>query len=332
MSRTAFYENQQNQQTQTIESPAVKTIDFPKVAKPPFTLAESFANSPRRSHLAKAGGDTLPNGTSDSTTGFCTDKTAYQAPASPSPSADTDYNAQPLPLLLQTLGPYLANMTSTLSLPSLSDESYDFLSDLAPFFTRIEVSSNTVLWRQSDSPDGLYLIEHGSLRATYSYDNHTREVQETMVAGTIAGDLSTLSNTARNATTVAERDCVLWRMDIEALERLEKEHPATARRFTRIVLKGISSLHLRAELIGSCRRGTRCPQLALDCSTVIDVCLLLYLCRPPWTTLPSVFLFSYPYYTINIDSSTRCISIKLYTNAGMNLFVNVYMQSTFCQV
>lgn len=176
--------------------------------------------------------------------GFPPDNTAYQAPASPSPSADTDHNAQPLPLLLQTLGPYLANMTSTLSLPSLSDESYDFLTDLAPFFTRIEVSSNTVLWRQSDSPDGLYLIESGSLRATYSYDNHTREVQETMVAGTIAGDLSTLSNTARNATTVAERDCVLWRIDLEALERLEKEHPATARRFTRIVLKGMFISHL----------------------------------------------------------------------------------------
>lgn len=65
--RTAFYENQQTQQQQTIESPAVKTIDFPKVAKPPFTLAESFANSPRRSHLAKAGGDILPNGSSNST-------------------------------------------------------------------------------------------------------------------------------------------------------------------------------------------------------------------------------------------------------------------------
>jgi SulP family sulfate permease len=62
-----------------------------------------------------------------------------------------------------------------------------------------------------------------------------------MVAGTIAGDLSTLSNTTRNATTVAERDCVLWKMDLEALERLEKEHPATASRFTRIVLKGKSS-------------------------------------------------------------------------------------------
>lgn len=53
--RTAFYDNQKAE-----EAASVKTIDFPKVAKPPFSLAESFQNSPRRSHLAKAGGDTLP--------------------------------------------------------------------------------------------------------------------------------------------------------------------------------------------------------------------------------------------------------------------------------
>jgi SulP family sulfate permease len=135
----------------------------------------------------------------------------------------------------------MASMTSTLSLPLLSDDAYDFLTNLVPYFTRETLSSNTSLWRQYDDADGLYLIESGSLRATYSYDNHTREVQETMVAGTIAGDLSTLSNTSRNATTVAERDCVLWKMDLEALERLEKEHPDTARRFTKIVLKGESS-------------------------------------------------------------------------------------------
>ena len=55
---TAFYENQQEDR----EAEAAKIIDFPKVDKPPFTLNESFANSPRRSHLAKAGGDTLPRG------------------------------------------------------------------------------------------------------------------------------------------------------------------------------------------------------------------------------------------------------------------------------
>lgn len=53
--RTAFYDNQKAE-----EAAMVKTIDFPKVARPPFSLGESFQNSPRRTHLAKAGGDTLP--------------------------------------------------------------------------------------------------------------------------------------------------------------------------------------------------------------------------------------------------------------------------------
>jgi SulP family sulfate permease len=131
--------------------------------------------------------------------------------------------------------------SSTLSIPELSDDSFAFLSHLCPYFTQISIPANTVLWRQSDSADGLYIIESGSLRATYSYDNHTKEVQETMVAGTIAGDLSTLSGTTRNATTVAERDCLLWKMDLDGLVRLEQDHPDVARRFTRIVLKGEST-------------------------------------------------------------------------------------------
>lgn len=53
--RTAFYENQKR-----LETANAKVIDFPKVAKPPFSLAESFSGSPRRSHLARAGDDTLP--------------------------------------------------------------------------------------------------------------------------------------------------------------------------------------------------------------------------------------------------------------------------------
>lgn len=33
--------------------------DFPAVKKPPFAMNESFANSPRRSHLAQVGDDVL---------------------------------------------------------------------------------------------------------------------------------------------------------------------------------------------------------------------------------------------------------------------------------
>lgn len=84
----------------------------------------------------------------------------------------------------------------------------------------------------------MFLIESGSLRATYAYDDHTELVQETMVAGTVAGDLSMLSDTQRNATVVAERDAQLWKMDQAQLEQLEKDKPEVARAFVKIVLKG----------------------------------------------------------------------------------------------
>jgi SulP family sulfate permease len=61
--RTAFYEQQMaaSDKDAEVESEgaAVKKIDFPKVKRTPFTLAASYANSPRRAHLAQAGGDTL---------------------------------------------------------------------------------------------------------------------------------------------------------------------------------------------------------------------------------------------------------------------------------
>ncbi|WVW83707.1 hypothetical protein I302_105728 [Kwoniella bestiolae CBS 10118] len=215
---TAFYENQRMIDQ---EAPTTQVIDFPKIAKPPFSLAESFQNSPRRSHLVKAGGDTLPRST-------------FPSPPKPEPSSLPDLSTiQPLPILYQTFEPYLDS----------SSADGEFLNNLVPYFKREQILSGDTLWSQNDPADGLYLIESGCLRATYAYDDHTNLVQETMVAGTIAGDLSTLSELRRNCTVVAERDCVLWKMDKESLERLEKENVGDARRFVRIVLKAVAEEH-----------------------------------------------------------------------------------------
>ena len=138
--------------------------------------------------------------------------------------AESDLD-QPLSILIQTFGAYC-------------DEPFEFFRDLAPYFVERIVASGTTIWRQKDRPDGLYVIASGSLRATYSYDDYRETVQETMVAGTIAGDLSTLSDSSRNATVVTERECVLWKMDQASLARLERERQAVAQKFIRIVLKG----------------------------------------------------------------------------------------------
>lgn len=221
--RTAFYENQKANEVES-----ARQIDFPKIARPPFSLAESFENSPRRSHLAKAGGDTLPRSELGLPGYFVCPLTvsAYAEAATPEP-AEADWK-QPLPLLLQTLGAYVED----------TEASSDFFKELLPYFTQVPIAAGQTMWKQGDPADGLYLIEIGSLRATYAYDDHRRLVQETMVAGTMAGDLSTLSDTPRNATVMAERDGLLWKLDKEALRSLEKAKPDVAREFIHIVLKG----------------------------------------------------------------------------------------------
>ncbi|KAK8864231.1 hypothetical protein IAR55_001477 [Kwoniella newhampshirensis] len=211
---TAFYENQQALENES----TAKVIDFPKISKPPFSLVESFQNSPRRSHLVKAGGDTLP-----------ASSLATRPDRAPSPKSDPNPK-QPLPILMQTFGSYIDDTGPDAS----------FFSELCPYFSQESIMSGDTLWQQNDLADGLYIIEIGCLRATYAYDDHTSLVQETMVVGTIAGDLSTLSETRRNCTVLAERDCVLWKLDGEGLEKMEKEKPEVARKFIKIVLKAVA--------------------------------------------------------------------------------------------
>jgi hypothetical protein len=66
----------------------------------------------------------------------------------------------------------------------------------------------------------MYLIESGMLRASYLFLDQSHSICESMVAGTTAGELTFLSRTKRNATVVAERDSVLWKLDVEAHEQM----------------------------------------------------------------------------------------------------------------
>ncbi|KAL1405410.1 hypothetical protein Q8F55_009041 [Vanrija albida] len=217
---TAFYDSQTRYKASEAEQP--RTIDLPKINRMPFSLAESFQNSPRRSHLARAGDDTLPGP-------HYYHGTATLAPpvenTKPHKHATPINMTQPLPLLVQCLGSY-------------SDENEAFFAQFVKYFKQVIVQAGEVIWEQGSHPDGLYLIESGSLRATYEYDNHQELLQETMVAGTVAGDLSTISDTLRNCTAIAERDCVLWKLEPSSLAQMEKEVPEAAGKFIKTILKG----------------------------------------------------------------------------------------------
>jgi SulP family sulfate permease len=131
---------------------------------------------------------------------------------------------EPFHALEQAFSPYAADCT--------------ILHQLTPYFERVTVPAGHVLWKQGDSADGLYVIEAGVLRATYCFAAHTPAIEESMVPGTLAGELSGLAGLPRNATVIVEQAAVLWYLDGEALGRLQAEHSELARTFTALVLKG----------------------------------------------------------------------------------------------
>ncbi|CEQ42126.1 SPOSA6832_03922 [Sporobolomyces salmonicolor] len=185
---------------------------------------ESFAGSPRASHLRNAAKQTISR------------------PETPQPMMNFQ---QPLPILLQSLRPYS---------PDLNE---DYCFRLVPYFKRVHVERGTTLWTNGSEPDAyvrplilprrridfhliysFYVIESGMLRATYVFAERAHSISESMVAGTVAGELSFLSRTKRNTNVVAERDSVLWKMEVGSHEDLgKKEGWQFARRFEEVLLK-----------------------------------------------------------------------------------------------
>ena len=121
---------------------------------------------------------------------------------------------------------------------SYGDVDRDRFHHLIPYLERTAAPEGLVLWNQDEESDGLYLIESGVLRASYKFADHVPAVEESMVPGTLGGELSALTGLPRNATVVVEREAVLWKLSTANMRRLETDDPALARTFVQLVLKG----------------------------------------------------------------------------------------------
>lgn len=136
--------------------------------------------------------------------------------------------------------PFEPYNTMAKAFSSYGDLEPELFRPMEKYLEQISMAEGSVLWAQDDPPDGLYIVQSGVLRATYKFAEHTQSVEESMVPGTVAGELSALSGLPRNATVIVERDAVVWRLSTEDQARLEIEEPALARSFMRLLLKGSS--------------------------------------------------------------------------------------------
>jgi SulP family sulfate permease len=187
-------------------------------------LQESLPHTPRRAQLRDAGWRTIASGMLISSLTHFSSQYRYSIGENRNKKSALTPVVEPFHALEQAFSPHVADCT--------------VLQRLAPYFERVAVPVGHVLWKHGDPADGLYVIEAGVLRATYYFATHTPAIEESMVPGTLAGELSGLAGLPRNATVVVERAAVLWYLSGEALGRLQAEYPELARIFTALVLKG----------------------------------------------------------------------------------------------
>lgn len=138
---------------------------------------------------------------------------------------EPECNSEPIKTLIKAFSSY-------------GNVDFDLFRPIDSYFECLVVPTGHVLWTQNDPSDGLYVIESGVLRASYEFANPAQHFEESMVAGTLAGELSALSDSNRNATVVVEHPAVLWKLSTENIRRLQLNEPELARTFIQLVLKG----------------------------------------------------------------------------------------------
>ncbi|KAG6830408.1 hypothetical protein H0H92_000904 [Tricholoma furcatifolium] len=172
---------------------------------------DSFVSSPRRSYMRDVGNRTIANENST--------------------LADSEEHlSEPQNTLVKAFSSY-------------GDVNLELFQPISDYLERVYVPEGHVLWKQGDFPTGLYIVESGVLRASYKFAAHLEPVEESMVPGTVAGELSALSALPRNATVVVEHDATLWKLSMDNLNRLEVEQPKLSRYFLRLVLKAAKIDH-----------------------------------------------------------------------------------------
>ncbi|MEP6615093.1 MAG: cyclic nucleotide-binding domain-containing protein [Ginsengibacter sp.] len=117
------------------------------------------------------------------------------------------------------------------------------LAELAPLMQEAEVEQDTVLFREGDVGDCMYIIYRGEVRIHKS--NHTLAI---LKEREVFGELSLLDTDSRSATATAHTDCLLSRIDQEPFYELLEERPEIAKGFIKILCKRLRAQNEKATL------------------------------------------------------------------------------------
>ncbi|KAJ2613094.1 hypothetical protein H4S08_002386 [Coemansia sp. RSA 1365] len=110
------------------------------------------------------------------------------------------------------------------------------LAFVAPHFARKQLCADQCLWRVGSVPEGMYLVESGTLRVYVDNGLGDLEVVESILPGTSLGELALITGRPHSTTVMADNTVVLWEFSKSMYDELSAKDPAQTLAFVRLAL------------------------------------------------------------------------------------------------
>jgi CRP/FNR family transcriptional regulator, cyclic AMP receptor protein len=116
------------------------------------------------------------------------------------------------------------------SLRLFSETPETILSELAPLMEETEYQADTVIFKEADIGDCMYIIYKGQVKI------HKKNVTlAVLTEKEVFGELSLLDSETRSASATCVTDCFLFKIDQEPFYELLEARPEIARGFIKIL-------------------------------------------------------------------------------------------------
>ena len=118
------------------------------------------------------------------------------------------------------------------SLSIFSDTPEHILADLAPLMEEEEYEKDTLIFKEGEFGDCMYIIRQGDVKI------HKENVTLAILnEKEVFGELALLDPEVRSASATAVNNCILFRIDQEPLYEVIENRPEVARGFIKILCK-----------------------------------------------------------------------------------------------
>ena len=102
------------------------------------------------------------------------------------------------------------------------------LATLAPLLIAKKFAAGTVIFRELDDSDALYIVEKGTIVVSKHVSGDVEMVLTRFAPGDFFGEMGLFDNAPRSATANVEIDSLLWRLDRSVFHAIFSHHPEMA--------------------------------------------------------------------------------------------------------